>query len=120
LREKPFRMCTIGFVTIHVSHVVVDSIAFICREGWEGLYFLKFYELMKQKSTISHCNIKLLVRSTNRVDKDSGNNKTAEDNSVDKRKSHNIGEDIKKGMDRFEAKIKSGETPAGDATRSEE
>jgi hypothetical protein len=54
------------------------------------------------------------------VDKDSGNNKTAEDNSVDKRKSHNIGEDIKKGMDRFEAKIKSGETPAGDATRSEE
>jgi hypothetical protein len=101
--------------------IVVDSIAFICSEGWEGLYFLKFYELMKQKSSISHCNIKLLVRSTNRVDKDnSGNNKTAEDNSVDKRKSHNTGEDIKKGMDRFEMKIKSGEAPAGDATRSEE
>jgi hypothetical protein len=113
-------MCTIGFITIHVSHVAVNIIAFICREGLEGLYFLTFYELMKQKSTISHCNVKLLVRSTNIVDKDSGNNKTAEDNSVDKQKSRNTSEDIKKGMDRFETKIKSGKTPAGDATRSEE
>jgi hypothetical protein len=54
------------------------------------------------------------------VDKDSGNNKTAEDNSVDKQKSHNTSEDIKKGMDGLETKRKSGETPAGDATRSEE
>jgi hypothetical protein len=31
------------------------------------------------------------------------------------------GKDIKKGMDRYEAKIKSGEEPpAGDSTRSEE
>ena len=31
------------------------------------------------------------------------------------------GKDIKKGMDRYEAKIKSGEVPAaGDSTRSEE
>lgn len=54
------------------------------------------------------------------MDKYNRNNKTAENNSVDKQKSYNTGEDIKKGMDRFEAKIKSGETPAGDATRSEE
>jgi hypothetical protein len=57
-REKPFRMCTIGFITIHVSHVAVDIIAFICREGLEGLYFLTFYELMSrsQQSVIATLN----------------------------------------------------------------
>ena len=30
------------------------------------------------------------------------------------------GKDIKKGMDRYEAKIKSGKTPAADASRSYE
>jgi hypothetical protein len=47
------------------------------------------------------------------------NNKTAGDNSVDEPKS-NTSKDIKKGMDRYEAKIKSGEAPTGDATRSDE
>jgi hypothetical protein len=53
------------------------------------------------------------------VDKDNRNNKTAGDNLVDKRKS-DTSKDIKNGMDRFEAKIKSEEAPAGDATRSDE
>ena len=57
------------------------------------------------------------------MDKDqennNNNNKTAEDNSPDEPKS-DTSKDIKKGMDRYEAKIKSGETPAGDATRSDE
>jgi hypothetical protein len=48
------------------------------------------------------------------------NEKTMEDNSVDKRESSNAGKDIKKEMHRFEEKIKSGEPPAGNATRSEE
>ena len=56
------------------------------------------------------------------MDKDQENNnnynKTAEDNSLDEPKS-DTSKDIKKGMDRYEAKIKSGETPAGDATRSD-
>jgi hypothetical protein len=69
--------------------------------------------------TISHCNIKLLFRSTNRVDKDSGNNKAVQDNSADRRKS-DTSKDIKNGMDRFEANMKSGEAPAGDPTRSDE
>ena len=30
------------------------------------------------------------------------------------------GKDIKKGMDKYEAKMKSGEAPTGDSTRSEE
>ena len=34
---------------------------------------------------------------------------------------HNTtGKDIKKGMDKYEAKMKSGEAPTGDSTRSEE
>jgi hypothetical protein len=57
------------------------------------------------------------------MDKDQENNnnynKTAEDNSGDELKS-DTSKDIKKGMDRYEAKIKSEETPAGDATRSDE
>ena len=58
------------------------------------------------------------------MDKDQENNnnnynKTAEDNSGDEPNS-DTSKDIKKGMDRYEAKIKSGETPAGDATRSDE
>jgi hypothetical protein len=54
------------------------------------------------------------------VDKDNRNNKTAADNLVHERKSDNTSKYIKNGMDRFEAKIKSGEAPAGDATRSDE
>jgi hypothetical protein len=53
------------------------------------------------------------------VDKDYENNKSAEDNSVDELNS-DTSKDIKKGMDRYEAKIKSGEAPAGDATSSDE
>lgn len=60
------------------------------------------------------------------MDKDQENNnnnnnynKTAEDNSGDEPKS-DTSKDIKKGMDRYEAKIKSGKTPAADATGSDE
>ena len=55
------------------------------------------------------------------MDKDSINNKKAvKDNSVDERKSSDAIKDIKKEMHRYEEKIISGETPAGDTTRSEE
>jgi hypothetical protein len=54
------------------------------------------------------------------MDKDYEKNKTARDNSVDEQKSDNTSKDIKKGMDKYEAKIKSGEAPAGDATSSDE
>ncbi len=53
------------------------------------------------------------------MDKDYENDRSAEDNSVDKLNS-DTSKDIKKGMDRYEAKIKSGEPPAGDATSSDE
>ena len=53
------------------------------------------------------------------MDKDYEKNKTAGDSSDDEQIS-DTSKDIKKGMDRYEAKIKSGEAPAGDATRSEE
>jgi hypothetical protein len=55
----------------------------------------------------------------NNSNSNNNNNKTAGDNSVDEPKS-NTSKDIKKGMDRCEAKIKSGEAPTGDATRSDE
>jgi hypothetical protein len=80
-------------------------------------YFKKYHANFAL--TISHCNIKLLFRSTNRVDKDNANNETARDNSIDKRKS-DTSKDIKNEMDSFEANIKSGEAPAGDPTRSDE
>ena len=55
------------------------------------------------------------------MDKDSVDNKKAvEDNSVEERKSSDAIKDIKKEMNRYEEKIKSGETSAGDTTRSEE
>jgi hypothetical protein len=54
------------------------------------------------------------------VDKDNGNSKTTEDSSIDELKSDNTSKDIKKGMDRYEAKIRSGEAAAGDATSSDE
>jgi hypothetical protein len=49
-------------------------------------------------------------------------NKTAENsnNSADEQESADIGKDIKKRMERYEAKIKSGDPPAGDSSRSEE
>jgi hypothetical protein len=47
------------------------------------------------------------------------NNNTTGDNSVEEGKS-DTSKNIKKGMDRFEEKIKTGEAPAGDATRSDE
>jgi len=57
----------------------------------------------------------------NNSNSNNNNNKTAGDNSVDEPKSKsNTSKDIKKGMDRCEAKIKSGEAPTGDATRSDE
>jgi hypothetical protein len=69
--------------------------------------------------TINHCNIKLLSRFTNRVEKDYETDKTAKDNPVDEQDSDTT-KDIEKRMDRFEAKINAGEPPAGDATRSDE
>jgi hypothetical protein len=58
--------------------------------------------------TINYCNIKLLFRFTNRVDKDYGISKTARDNPVNEQDS-DTSKDIKKGMDKFEAKIKAGQ-----------
>jgi hypothetical protein len=70
--------------------------------------------------TINYCNIKLLFRFINRVEKDYGTNKTAKDNPIEEQDS-DTNKDIKKRMDKFEAKIKEGgEAPAGDATRSDE
>ena len=69
--------------------------------------------------TINHCNIKLLSRFTNRVEKDYQTDKTAKDNPIGEQDS-DTNKDIKKRMDKFEAKIKAGEAPAGDATRSDE
>jgi hypothetical protein len=55
------------------------------------------------------------------MDKDHiDNKKAAKDTSLDERKSSDAIKDIKKEMDMFEKKIKSGEAPAGDSTRSEE
>lgn len=55
------------------------------------------------------------------MDNDSVHNKKAvKDNSSDERKSSDAIKDIKKEMHRYEEKMKSGETPAGDTTRSEE
>jgi hypothetical protein len=56
------------------------------------------------------------------MDKDSVDNKKAvEGNSVEERKSSNASKDIKKEMQRYEEKIRSGEAPVGgDTTRSEE
>ena len=53
------------------------------------------------------------------MDKDYQHEKTARGKSVKEQKS-DTGKDIKKRMDIFEQKIKSGEAPAGDATRSDE
>jgi hypothetical protein len=53
------------------------------------------------------------------VDKDYGTSKTARDNPIDEQDS-DTSKDIKKGMDKFEAKTKAGEAPAGDSTRSDE
>ena len=70
---------------------------------------------------IGHCNIQLVFWFTNGMDQDSvDNEKAMEDNSVDERKSSDAIKDIKKEMHRYEEKMKSGETPAGDTTRSEE
>jgi hypothetical protein len=58
---------------------------------------------------------------------DGNNNKSAEEdyknNSIDNESesaANTTGTDIKKGMDKYEAKIKSGEASIGDSTRSEE
>jgi hypothetical protein len=67
----------------------------------------------------------------NKEEYDDGNNndnKSAEgnydNNSIDNESesaANTTGKDIKKGMDKYEAKMKSGEDPpAGDSTRSEE
>jgi hypothetical protein len=59
---------------------------------------------------------------------DGNNNKSAEedyknnsiDNEIESAAANTTGKDIKKGMDKYEAKIKSGEASIGDSTRSEE
>jgi hypothetical protein len=79
---------------------------------------LQFSEL-ESRETINYCNIKLLSRLTNRVDKDYRTNKTAIENPIDEQDS-NANKDIKEGMHKFEAKIKAGKAPEGDATRSDE
>ena len=66
----------------------------------------------------------------NKEEYDDGNNndnKSAEGNydniSIDNEsesEANTTGKDIKKGMDKYEAKMKSGEAPTGDSTRSEE
>ena len=54
------------------------------------------------------------------MDKDYEKNKAARGSSLYEQES-DTSKDIKKGMDRYEAKIKSGEeAPAGDATSSDE
>lgn len=53
------------------------------------------------------------------MDQSYEHNNTAREEPVEERKS-DTGKDIKKGMDNYEEKIKSGEVPIGDATRSEE
>ena len=53
------------------------------------------------------------------MDKDYEKNKAASGSSLYEQES-DTSKDIKKGMDRYEAKIKSGEAPAGDATSSDE
>lgn len=68
---------------------------------------------------MSHCNIQVLFWLNNGMDKDYENSKTTRDNSVDEQKS-DTSKDIKKGMNMYEAKIKSGDAPAGDATSSDE
>jgi hypothetical protein len=66
----------------------------------------------------------------NKEEYDDGNNnynKSAEgnydNNSVynqSESAANTTGKDIKKGMDKYKAKMKSGEAPTGDSTRSEE
>jgi hypothetical protein len=66
----------------------------------------------------------------NKEEYDDGNNnynKSAEgnydNNSVynqSESAANTTGKDIKKGMDKYKAKMKSGEAPKGDSTRSEE
>jgi hypothetical protein len=53
------------------------------------------------------------------MDRDYGTNKTAIENPIDGQDS-NANKDIKEGMHKFEAKIKAGKAPEGDATRSDE
>ena len=53
------------------------------------------------------------------MEKDNATDKTARGNPIDEQDS-DTNKDIKKRMDKFEAKIKAGEVPAGDATRSDE
>jgi hypothetical protein len=60
-------------------------------------------------------------------DENNNDNKSAEgnydNNSIDNESesaANTTGKDIKKGMDKYEAKMKSGEAPTGDSTRSEE
>jgi hypothetical protein len=66
----------------------------------------------------------------NKEEYDDGNNKdnksaegNYDNNSIyneSESAANTTGKDIKKGMDKYEAKMKSGEAPTGDSTRSEE
>jgi hypothetical protein len=67
----------------------------------------------------------------NKEEYDDGNNKdnksaegNYDNNSIDNESesaaANTTGKDIKKGMDKYEGKIKSGEASIGDSTRSEE
>ena len=92
---------------------------FSCCEGWEDLLSFKFLQLMKRKPSVTvilNYFFDLVTEWTKTMKK---NNNTTGDNSVEEGKS-DTSKNIKKGMDRFEEKIKTGEAPAGDATRSDE
>jgi hypothetical protein len=83
------------------------------------MYVLSNTRHQGAKPSISHCNIQLLFWLNNGMDKDYEKNKAARGSSLYEQES-DTSKDIKKGMDRYEGKIKSGEAPGGDATSSDE
>jgi hypothetical protein len=100
-----------------VSLVVIGSGVFIFSDAGKVTFSINFS--IFDIEDISLCKINLLFRFTNIMEKDTQNNNSAGDNSINEQKS-DINKDIKKRMDRYEEKIKSTEAPAGDATRSDE
>jgi len=53
------------------------------------------------------------------MNKDNETDKTTRDNPIDEQ-DLDTNKDIKKRIDKYETKLKAGETPEGDATRSDE
>ncbi|MDQ3835606.1 MAG: hypothetical protein M3270_01550 [Thermoproteota archaeon] len=65
-------------------------------------------------------NIQLLFYLTNGMEKDFEHKEIAGDQLVEDRKKSDASKNIKKGIESYEEKVMSGETPAADATRSDE